>query len=119
GTTVAGVPAGVGLLILAADETDVHANTFRSNDSTAVLIVSCFTNNNLVDCRSTVTYDQFPQQTYVHGNTFEGNGTNPAAIFASLLNVTRLEDVAWDGDIDATKPNDKVVCVQETAATFR
>jgi len=119
GTTVAGVPQGVGILVLAADETDIHANTFRSNDSTAVLIVSCFTNNSLVECRSTVPdYDQFPQQTYIHGNTYDANGKKPDPAFA-LLNVAQLEDIAWDGDIDATKMNDKVVCVQETAATFR
>jgi parallel beta-helix repeat protein len=119
GTTVAGVPPGVGILVLAADDTDIHANTFRSNDSTGVLIVSCFTNNNLVDCRSTVEYDQFPQQTYIHGNTYESNGMKPASIFTGLLGVTRLEDVAWDGDVDASKPNDKVVCIQETVGTFR
>jgi parallel beta-helix repeat protein len=119
GTTVAGVPPGVGILVLAADDTDIHANTFRSNDSTGVLIVSCFTNNNLADCRSTVAYDQFPQQTYIHGNTYESNGMTPAPIFATLLGVTRLEDVAWDGDVDASKSNDKVVCIQETAGTFR
>jgi parallel beta-helix repeat protein len=118
GTTVAGVPPGVGVLVLAADETDIHANTFRSNDSTGVLIVSCFTNNSLQDCRSTVTYDQFPQQTYIHGNTYESNGMKPADAFA-LLRVTRLEDIAWDGDVDASKANDKVVCIQETAGTFR
>ncbi|HMI89127.1 MAG TPA: parallel beta-helix domain-containing protein [Polyangiaceae bacterium] len=118
GTTVAGVPVGTGLLVLAADDTEIHANTFRSNDSTGVLIVSCFTNNSLEDCHSTVTYDQFPQQTYVHGNTYEGNGMKPDPAFA-LLNVARLEDVAWDGDIDASKPNETVICVQETAGTFR
>ena len=118
GTSVAGVPTGVGILVLAADETEIHKNTFRSNDSTGVLIVSCFTNNNLVDCKSSVEYDQFPQQTYIHGNTYEGNGTKPASAFAAL-GVMRLEDVAWDGDVDAMKMNDKVVCVQETAATFR
>jgi parallel beta-helix repeat protein len=119
GTTVAGVPPGVGVLVLAADDTEIHANKFRSNDSTAVLIVSCFTNNNLMECRSTVPFDQYPQQTYIYGNTYESNGTNPASIFAALLGVTRLEDIAWDGDVDTSKPNDKVLCMQETAATFR
>ena len=119
GTTVAGVPPGVGVLVLAADDTEIHGNKFRSNDSTGVLIVSCFTNNNLVNCPSTVEYDQFPQQTYIHGNTYESNGTMPASIFAQLLRVTRLEDVAWDGDVDANKANDKVVCMQETGGTFR
>jgi parallel beta-helix repeat protein len=118
GTTVAGVPPGVGVLVLAADETDIHANSFRSNDSTGVLIVSCFTNNSLQDCRSMPPYDQYPQQTYIHGNTYESNGMKPADAFA-LLRVTRLEDIAWDGDVDANKANDKVVCVQETAGTFR
>lgn len=118
GTTVAGVPPGVGVLVLAADETDIHGNTFRSNDSTAVLIVSCFTNNDLMECRSTVKYDQFPQQTYIHGNTYDGNGTKPASAFAPL-GVTRLEDIAWDGDVDATMDNAKVVCVEETGGTYR
>jgi len=118
GTTVAGVPPGVGILVLAADDTEIQKNKFRSNDSTGVLIVSCFTNNNLVDCKSSVPYDQFPQQTYIHGNTYEGNGTKPASAFAPL-GVSQLEDIAWDGDVDAAKMNDKVVCVQEMAATFR
>ena len=119
GTTVAGVPPGLGIMVLSADETDIQKNKFRSNDSTGVLILSCFTNNNLFDCKSTQpAYDQFPQQTYIHDNTYEGNGMKPASDFAPL-GVTRLEDIAWDGDVDATKVNDKVVCVQETAATFR
>jgi parallel beta-helix repeat protein len=119
GTTVAGVPVGVGVLILAADETEVHTNTFRSNDSTGVLIVSCFTNNSLMDCRTTnPAYDQYPEQTYVHGNTYESNGNKPDSAFA-LLGVPRLEDIAWDGDVDAMKGIEKVVCVQETAGTFR
>jgi parallel beta-helix repeat protein len=118
GTSVAGVPHGVGVLVLAADETEIHTNKFQGNESTAVLIVSCFTNNNLVDCHSTVPYDQFPQQTYVHGNTYDGNGMKPDPAFA-LLNVMRLEDIAWDGDIDAAKMNDKVICIQEMAGTFR
>jgi parallel beta-helix repeat protein len=118
GTTVAGVPVGIGILVLAADETDIHDNTFRSNDSTGVLIVSCFTNNSLMECTSTAAgYDQFPQQTYVHLNTYEANGMKPDPAFA-LVNVTRLEDVVWDGDVDPDKPN-MAVCLQETAGTFR
>ena len=121
GTTVAGVPPGVGILVLAADETEIHANTFRANDSTAVLAVSCFTNNNLMDCRSTSTepYDQFPQQTYIHGNTYESNGTKPAPVLAGPLGVMHLEDIAWDGDVDTSKPTENVFCIQEAGATFR
>ena len=102
GTTVAGVPPGVGILVLAADETHIHANTFRSNDSTGVLIVSCYTNNNLSIAGARPAYDQFPQQTYIHENTYESNGMKPAPDFTGPLGVTRLEDIAWDGDIDTT-----------------
>jgi parallel beta-helix repeat protein len=119
GTTVAGVPPGVGILVLAADETEIHINTLRANDSTGVLVVSCFTNNNLSDCRSTVEYDQFPQQTYIHENTYDSNGSNPAPVLAGPLNVTHLEDIVWDGDVDMTKPTENVLCVQETSATYR
>jgi parallel beta-helix repeat protein len=119
GTTVAGVPAGIGVLVLAADETEIHTNTLRANDSTGVLVVSCFTNNNLVDCRSTVPYDQFPQQTYIHENTYDSNGTNPDSALTGPLGVTHLEDIVWDGDVDMTKPTENVLCVQETSATYR
>jgi parallel beta-helix repeat protein len=118
GTTVAGVPPGIGALVLAHDETDLYANTFRGNHSTAILIVSCFTNNNLAECRSSVPYEQFPQQTYVHGNTYENNGLQPADDFIPL-GVARLEDIAWDGDVDTTKDNSTVLCIQETTATYR
>jgi hypothetical protein len=43
---------------------------------------------------------------------------NPAPDFIPL-GVTRLEDIAWDGDVDMTKPNENVLCVQESGATFR
>jgi parallel beta-helix repeat protein len=120
GTTVAGVPPGIGILILAADETDIHDNKLRSNNSTGVLIVSCFTNNNLTECHSSMAgYDQFPQQTYIHGNTYEGNGQSPDVIFTALIGQPTLEDVVWDGDIDSTKDNATNLCILEPAGTFR
>jgi parallel beta-helix repeat protein len=119
GTTVAGVPVGLGVLVMAADDTEIHGNTLRSNDTTGILVISCFTNTGLIECKSTVPYDQYPQRTYIHDNTFGSNGNKPDMLVGTLVGADHLEDILWDGDVDASQPNDKVICIQEAAATFR
>ena len=42
--------------------------------------------------------DIYLSETYIHGNTFTGNGTAPQSLFALL--DTPVEDVVWDGIIE-------------------
>jgi parallel beta-helix repeat protein len=119
GGIFAGVPVGLGVFVMAADDTEIHANTVRSNDTTGILVISCFTTAGMVECNSAVPYDQYPQRTYIHDNAFGSNGNKPDALAGTMVGPNHLEDILWDGDVDASQPNDKVFCLQEASATFR
>jgi len=121
GTIVAGVPKGIGVVIMAASQTEVRNNTIQNNNSTGLLIISCFTQNNLADCKSMVAYNQYPQSSFIHDNTFANNGTDPAIIFKIIAGNGPKPDMMWDGDVDPMKANDpslKQCIVRNGSATF-
>ena len=97
GSIVGAVPAGIGVLLLAADDTEVHDNTITGNESTGILAVSFQTLAALLsDVKLDPETDPYMEKLFVHGNTMSGNGASPKSALA-LLNVTPLEDVVWDG----------------------
>lgn len=96
GTIVATVPAGTGMLILAADSTEVRDNTITNNQSVGILIVSQTTLDAVLQSEPDPNTDPDPEGTYIHGNTFTGNGTNPQT-YVALLAANPVEDVVWDG----------------------
>lgn len=121
GTIVAGVPKGIGVVVMAASQTEVRNNKIDNNNSTGVLIVSCFTQNTLVDCKSMVPYNQFPQSSFVHDNVFSTNGTDPELIFKLIAGQGPKQDIMWDGDVDPAKANDpslRQCIVRNGNATF-
>ncbi|KAJ8135023.1 hypothetical protein OY671_011764, partial [Metschnikowia pulcherrima] len=118
---VAGVPKGIGVVVMAASQTEVRNNKIDNNNSTGVSIVSCFTQNTLVDCKSMVPYNQFPQSSFVHDNVFSTNGTDPELIFKSIAGQGPKQDLVWDGDVDPAKANDRWLrqcIVRNGSATF-
>jgi parallel beta-helix repeat protein len=121
GQTVGGVPVGTGVLIMAAAATEVRNNTIQDNNSAGVLIVSCFTNNNLQDCTSsTPGYYEWPEASYVHDNTFMMNGASPDPLFV-VLGQSTLFDIMWDGDVNPAKASDPAIrqcIVRNGGATF-
>lgn len=122
GTIVAGVPKGIGVVIMAASQTEVRQNSINKNNSTGVLIVSCFTQNTLKECPSTTPYNQFPQSEFIHDNTFSGNGTDPELIFKLIAGQGPKEDILWDGDVDPMKMGDMTLrqcIVRNGTATYR
>ncbi len=122
GTIVAGVPKGIGVVIMAASQTEVRQNSINKNNSTGVLIVSCFTQNTLKECASTTPYNQFPQSSFIHDNTFSGNGTDPELIFKLIAGQGPKEDILWDGDVDPMKATDMTLrqcVVRNGSATYR
>lgn len=100
GTIVAEVPYGVGAMILAADDNEVHNNMIRGNDSTGIITVSY--NLDLLPPYDDASFDRFAQGNYIHDNTFEANGTNPAllAIVVSGNMSPPLPDIMDDGCAD-------------------
>lgn len=122
GTIVGHAPAGVGVLVLASDYTEVTANDIRDNVSTAVLIISFDTVGVSYDDPD---YDQYPETTWIHDNTYTNNGTDAqddvAGIAAAIHGSLQIEDIVWDGTVDDTKDNSDgslSLCIQEPGATF-
>jgi parallel beta-helix repeat protein len=86
------VPAGVGMIILIADGTEVTGNTFSGNGSTAIAIVAA---DVFFDDTSDFDIPLVPEQTWIHGNTFTNNAANPSEEAVSYGFPTG-NDILWD-----------------------
>ena len=118
GTVVASVPAGIGVLVLASDDNEIHDNVIRDNASAGIVIVSFQTFGILLgQTELDPTTDPYTQRTYVYGNTFAGNGTAPSSPI-DLIPQRPLEDVIWDGVIDAAGDAPEL-CLSSTPPSFR
>ena len=95
GTIVARVPSGTGIMLLAADQNEIHENTIRDNKSLGVLIFSY--SDLLFEPQSDPAFDVYPQGNWFHDNTFENNGTMPSQDVAVLIPLNPVPDVIWDG----------------------
>jgi parallel beta-helix repeat protein len=99
GTTVAKVPNGTGLMLLATDDNEIHNNTFKGNDSVGILIVSYL--SALFDDPNDPEYNKYPEGNFIHDNTFEGNGTKPSPLIqAASAGLMPIPDIVWDGCAD-------------------
>lgn len=116
GTIVAAVPPGIGMLVLAADETEIHDNTFTDNDSASIVAVSWPTIELVLgETSDDPETDQFMTGLYVHDNTFEGNGEDPQSFMVAL--PAPVEDVVWDGIEETAGSGD--LCLSPEPPTFR
>ncbi|HTJ80628.1 MAG TPA: parallel beta-helix domain-containing protein [Polyangiaceae bacterium] len=121
GTIVSDVPPGIGMLILAADNTEVHDNDIHDNKSVGIVMLS---HNTLCDftgggdsCKNAdPATDSYPEGLYVYANTFTDNGLDPEPPF-NILGVTPVEDVVWDGD--EKTDGSANVCLSSMPPTFR
>lgn len=95
GSVVGLVPGGIGLILLAADDNEVTANTIRNNESTGILVISYqdsifgeFTDSN---------FDAYAEGNHIHGNTFADNGAAPQGALEDLGLPVPLADILWEG----------------------
>jgi parallel beta-helix repeat protein len=106
GNTVATVPPGTGIMIMANDEVEVFDNTIEQNQTTGLSIVSyMITDKPFQDEK----YDPFCESVSVHDNRFAANGGKPAGELAGLLVKvlgTPLPDILYDGVVDVKKQVD-------------
>ncbi len=99
GTTVAKVPKGIGIMLLATDDNEVADNELKGNSSTGVLIVSYL--QILFGEPNDPNFDAFPQGNWVHDNTFEGNGEDAHPLIKQAASgVDPIPDIVWDGCVD-------------------
>lgn len=90
--TVAKVPVGLGVFIMAADSTTVTDNDIYGNDSTGVLVVGL---GQFLKDTSMLDVDPNPDGTVIRGNRFMGNGTKPAKDIADAFGG-KGADIAFD-----------------------
>ncbi len=121
GTVVASAPPGTGMLLLAPDQTEIHDNVIEDNDSTGIVVVS-YTSiaSFLPGGTSTLDPETDPwvETTYIHDNTFAGNGQMPMGLLAQL-GLATLEDVLWDGAENPDAPGSAEFCLGLDPPSFR
>jgi hypothetical protein len=104
GTVVAMVPAGVGMLVLAADQTEIADNEIRGNDSVGIAMIAYV--DDLFPAPEDPEFDIYAEGNFIHDNTFENNGAMPAdLILLATGNMTPGPDVLLDGCFDVAKDN--------------
>jgi len=125
GTTVSYVPAGTGMLILAADVTEIRNNQIRDNVTTGVLALSYQTFTTICavsggqNCASNdPSTNQDLTKLYIHDNTFANNGQMPDGLVATLLGPM-VENVLWDGRKPANALSENQLCLGEDPTTVR
>jgi cytochrome c peroxidase len=88
---VANVPPGTGVMVMAADNTEVTGNEIRNNDCYGVAVFGLE-----VAFEKGTAFDvgPIPENNWIHGNTYSDNGHNPAgAIKRAGINGA---DLVWD-----------------------
>lgn len=95
GTVVSMVPPGVGILVLASDDNEIHHNTVRGNVTLGLLFLSYV--DTLFGPIGDPSYDVFPEGNYGHHNVFSDNGTDPQGMAKSIVSKTPAPDLMWDG----------------------
>jgi parallel beta-helix repeat protein len=97
GNTVASVPSGTGLMVLANKRVEVFNNKIENNQTVGLSVVSyMITGTPLKDTK----YDPFPEGIYAHDNTFTNNGGKPAGALGETLAKLMpppLPDILFDG----------------------
>ena len=124
GTIVSVLPAGTGIMLLAANDVELDGNMITNNGTTGALIVGYGTALAAgAGAHMDATYDPFTENVWFHGNTFTSNGTMPVenndavdVILAVAMSMT-LEDIIWDGDL-SMGDTDATLCI-EGDASFR
>ncbi len=116
GTTVAKVPDGIGIMLLATDDNEVHDNEIKGNSSVGVLVVSYL--EVLFGKPNDDQYNAFPQGNFIHSNTFEGNGLDAHPLVkAAAAGLSPIPDIVWDGCEDPTAMGDMITnCINENVA---
>lgn len=117
GTVVANVPPGLGMLLLSADDNEIHDNEITGNISAGIVSVHYI--DAIFGANTDPNFDLYGQGNYIHDNTYDANGTDPQGILADLPLPEGRVDVIWDGCSPEGAPEENPVdlCVSEAEAT--
>lgn len=101
GNSVAGIPQGTGVLVLANDDIEIFSNTIENHNTTSIAIVSFYALERPIDDPS---FDAIPENIYIHGNKLRNagrwplQGANELGIAAAALSFPhRIPHITYDG----------------------
>ncbi|HUY32261.1 MAG TPA: SO2930 family diheme c-type cytochrome [Pirellulales bacterium] len=103
GNIVAQVPAGTGIMVMAADRTEIFDNDLADNQTVNLVIVSYLATKLQFTDRE---FDPYPEAIFVYDNRFAGGGDKPAGELALLKVVLfrrTLPDIIYDWAQDPAK----------------
>ena len=86
-------PVGTGILLVATDNNEVTGNTLTGNGSVGVAVFSA-TRAGTFDLDE-LDIGPLPENNWIHDNTYENNGNDPAPALAEL--GVPGSDIIWDG----------------------
>lgn len=117
GTIVANVPPGLGLLLLSADDNDIHDNNITGNISAGIVSVHYI--EAIFGPNTDENFDLYGSGNYIHDNVYAENGLDPQGILGDLPLPDTGSDVIWDGCFPEGSPMDNPLdlCLSETDAT--
>ena len=87
GSIVAGVPAGTGILIMAADDVIIENNIISGNDNAGVVIVDLV---NGADASKDPNSEPNPDRVVILDNLMYDNGNNPVGELKALMMTTQF-----------------------------
>ena len=118
GSVVSNVPVGIGILILAAHNAEIHKNTITNQDSVGIVMVSGKTFQMIGggDFSKDPGVNPYPEGNFIHDNTYVNCGTKPHGALKAI-GVNPVPQVVWDGEQET--PPGAMLCLGKTnTATF-
>ncbi|MEM8606599.1 MAG: parallel beta-helix domain-containing protein [Myxococcota bacterium] len=103
GSTVAELPQGTGAMSFGGAGVEIFDNVIDGNVSVGMIIVSnvllCQLSGQDCDFDEIPGYNPYPEQIYIHDNTYVANGEDPQSILADISIVTGvpMPTIIWDG----------------------
>jgi len=95
GTIVSFLPVGTGMLIMAADHTEITGNQIWGNHSVGITMMSFTSSQGAPKEDFQLDIEPNPDNNLVYGNIYKDNGANPAPLFKAM-GIPGV-DLMWDG----------------------
>lgn len=95
GSTVSHIPPGTGIIVMAADRTEITKNWIADNQTYGIAVLNVKTGNPGLDLSHQLDIEPHSDHTIITGNTYANNGTNPDKAYTSL--GIPGGDLFWDG----------------------
>ena len=127
GNTVAQIPPGTGIMVLATSDVEVFDNRIQDNRTIGMTVISYYMTERKIKDKE---YDPYPKAIYIHDNSYE-QSKNWRPTFKSKIGLLLYQkfkkdvpDIVYDGILDETTLDEDgnvmdqyKICIQESEGT--